>query len=49
MTDGQTTEAGGRLEGALAAAERSGAKLFPLPVGQEEEPFDLKIASVQLP
>jgi uncharacterized membrane protein len=49
LTDGQTTEAGARLDGALASAERSGAKLFPLPVGQADEPFDLKIESVQLP
>jgi uncharacterized membrane protein len=49
LTDGQTTEAGARLDGALASAERSGAKLFPLPVGQADEPFDLKIGSMQLP
>ncbi len=48
LTDGQTTEKGSRLDHAIAAAQRSSAKIFALPLGQAEEPFDLKLDTVQL-
>ncbi|HUO10654.1 MAG TPA: hypothetical protein VM008_20300 [Phycisphaerae bacterium] len=49
-TDGQTTEqgGGGRLDHAIAAAEQSGAKVFALPLGLAKEPFDLKLADMQV-
>ncbi|MGN6368802.1 MAG: hypothetical protein ACTHN5_11120 [Phycisphaerae bacterium] len=54
MTDGQTTEAGmggggGRLDLAIGAAERAGAKVMALPLGEAQEPFDLKLANMQVP
>ena len=59
LSDGQTTEqgtgtegaggGGGRLDLAIAAAQRAGAKVIPLPLGQAEEPFDLKLANMQVP
>lgn len=49
MTDGQTTEKGSRLDLAAAAAQRAGARIIALPLGQAEEPLDLKIANLQLP
>ncbi len=61
LSDGQTTEqgtgtegvggggGGGRLDLAIAAAQRAGAKVIPLPLGQADEPFDLKLANMQVP
>ncbi len=48
LTDGQTTEKGSRLDHAVAAAQGSSAKVFPLPLGQSDEPFDLKVDTVQV-
>jgi hypothetical protein len=49
LTDGQTTERGSRLDAAAALARQADAKVFPVPVGQENEPFDLKLATLRLP
>jgi uncharacterized membrane protein len=50
LTDGQTTESGSRLDQAINLAQRSSAKIFSLPLGQAEEPFDLALAGgMQVP
>ena len=49
FTDGQTTQLGSRLDQSAQLALQAGAEVFALPLGQEEEPFNLKITSMQLP
>ncbi len=49
LTDGQTTEQGSRLDRAVAAAQRASAKVFALPLGQAQEPFNLKLTNLQVP
>jgi hypothetical protein len=49
LTDGQTTETASRLDEAASQAAQGVAKVFSIPVGQEEEPFDLRIASLRVP
>jgi hypothetical protein len=49
VTDGQTTEKGSRLDAAAALAQQADAKVFAVPVGQETEPFDLKLSTMRLP
>src|SRR5271154_2566612 len=40
---------GGRMDQAIAMAQRASTKIFSLPLGQAEEPFDLKLANLQVP
>ena len=49
LTDGQTTEAGSRLDQSVALAQRTIAKVFPLPLGEGDEPFNLKLTNLQVP
>ncbi len=49
MSDGQTTEKGSRIDQAVDLAKRTNVKIFALPLGQAEEPLDLKLASLQIP
>lgn len=49
LTDGQTTEPGSRLDLAADAAQAAGTKVFPVTMGQAEEPFDLKITTMRVP
>lgn len=49
LTDGQTTERGSRLDAAANLARQADTRVFPVPVGQENEPFDLKLSTIRLP
>ncbi len=49
LTDGQTTEPGSRLDQSAYLAQNVGAPVFAVPVGQFDEPFDLKISTMRLP
>lgn len=49
FTDGQTTEPGSRLDLATSAAQQASAKLFALPLGDPQEPLNLKLSSPQIP
>jgi hypothetical protein len=49
LTDGQTTEPGSRLDQAGYLAQNVSANIFALPVGQNDDPFDLKITTMRLP
>ncbi|HVX83858.1 MAG TPA: hypothetical protein VH253_03500 [Phycisphaerae bacterium] len=48
-TDGQTTEPGSRLDLATASAQQASAKLFTLPLGDPQEPLNLKLSQPQIP
>jgi hypothetical protein len=49
LTDGQTTEAGSRLDQAADMTSMANTKVFAIPMGQEEEPFDIRIANLRVP
>lgn len=49
LTDGQTNESGSRMDQSIALARSSNAKVFALPLGQKEEPFNLKLSNMQVP
>jgi hypothetical protein len=49
LTDGQTTEAGSRLDQAVELTTSANTKVFAIPFGQQEEPFDLRIANLRVP
>ncbi|HEY4330308.1 MAG TPA: hypothetical protein VGN88_11275, partial [Phycisphaerae bacterium] len=49
LTDGQSTLTATRLDQAADAAQQANTKVFAFPMGQEQEPFDLKITTMRLP
>jgi hypothetical protein len=49
LTDGQTTEPGSRLDQSGYLAQAANAQVFAIPMGQTDDPFDLKISMMRLP